>query len=219
MVIAVIFDMDGVIIDSEKYWGKADFPFLKSLIPSWDWDKHQKIIGISISDIYPLLKSKFNIKIDKKGFVKTYHNVANEIYKDKVSLMPGFLDFIKALKREDFKTALASSSPPSWINIVTNRFNISKFFDKIVSSYNLDFTGKPEPDIFLYTAKKLNMKPDNCVVIEDSENGVASAKAASMKCIGFDSGFKKHDLSKADLIVKGFSELSPDKIRKLIQGN
>jgi HAD superfamily hydrolase (TIGR01509 family) len=218
MADTVIFDMDGVVVDSELYWGKPDFNFLRSLIPGWDMNKHMKRTGISIYDIHESLKPEFSVSIKKSEFLNKYHRLAEEIYGKKSLLLPGFLEFIRSLKREGFKTAIVSSSPRSWIDIVMKRFGIANLFDRIVSADGFKGRGKPAPDIYLHAAGELGVNPGDCVVIEDSENGVASAKAAGMKCIGFRGKNKTgvQELSRADFVVDGFSELSPHRIRKLL---
>ncbi len=220
MADTVIFDMDGVIVDSELYWGKPDFEFIRSLIPNWDEQKQMKRKGVSIYDVYESLKSDFTVGIKKSEFLNTYHRLAEDIYGKKSSLLPGFLEFIKDLKSRGFKTAIVSSSPMSWIDIVIKRFGIANLFDMIISVEGFEGKGKPAPDIYLHAAEELGEKPGDCVVIEDSENGVASAKASGMKCIGIRGGSGlDNDISKADMVVNGFPELSPDLIRKLVNGH
>jgi HAD superfamily hydrolase (TIGR01509 family) len=216
MADTVIFDMDGVIVDSELYWGKPDFEFLKSLIPGWDERRQMNRKGVSIYDVYESLKSDFRASIRKSEFLNKYHRLAEDIYGRKSSLLPGFLDFAKRLRCEGFKTAIVSSSPTSWIDIVIKRFGIASLFDTVVSGEGFEGKGKPAPDIYLHAAGELAAKPAECVVIEDSANGVASAKAAGMRCVGIRGGSEPgNDLSGADLVVNGFHELSPDRIRLL----
>ena len=220
MADTVIFDMDGVIVDSELYWGKPDFEFLKSLIPGWDEKRQMNRKGVSIYDVYESLKSDFRIIIKKSDFLNNYHRLAEDIYGRKSSLLPGFLDFTKSLRKEGFKTAIVSSSPMPWIEIVMKRFGIAHLFDSIVSGEGFEGRGKPALDIYIHAAGELGVKPGDCVVIEDSANGVTSAKNAGMKCVGIRGGSEPgNDLSGADLVVNGFSELSPDLIRKLVNGH
>ena len=216
MIDTVIFDIDGVIVDSEHHWKDVEFNFIKSLIPSWDEDKHNKIMGLNISDQHKLLKEEFGLKKIESELADFYNKQANEIYGVRVSLLPGFLDLLTDLKNKKFKTAIASSSPASWISIVLTRFSLSRFFDTAFSVEEVKCKGKPYPDIYIHTAKQLGKKPEQCIVIEDSMNGVTSAKSAGMKCIGLRNGFNDNqDLSKADLMIKNFSELSSDRIKNL----
>jgi HAD superfamily hydrolase (TIGR01509 family) len=134
--------------------------------------------------------------------------MANQIYGQKVSLMPGFQESLSMLRANRVPVALASSSPMSWINIVLDRFDLSHAFDVVVSADELDGRGKPSPAIYLHTASKLGVKPEKCLVIEDSMNGVLSAKNAGMFCVGFRNGFnEEQDISRADIIIHDMAEL------------
>lgn len=120
---------------------------------------------------------------------------------------------------EKYLLALASSNNRKIVDSIMDRFDLSKYIKVSISGEDV-LKGKPNPEIFLKAAKKLDVKPSNCVVIEDAFAGVQAAKAAGMKCIGYknlNSG--KQDLSDADLIVESFSELSLDCIKKLLQEN
>ncbi len=216
MINTVIFDMDGVIVDSELYWKTADIDLIRSFIPEWNNDYENKIVGLSLPDLYNFLKTNFNTNMPYGEFKNFYNDLAIEIYKNKTNLLPHFMNFIKDLRKEKFKTAIASSSPPSWIKIVVDRFNLSGFFDKTFSVEEIKCKGKPHPDIYLYAARSLGRDAEQCVVIEDSRNGVQAAKSAGMKCIGLRNGFNhEQDLSKADIVINNFSELSAGKIRKM----
>ena len=115
---------------------------------------------------------------------------------------------IKDLYIKGIKVALASSSPRNHIEAIIKKFNLTDYFHAMVCGEDVK-EGKPSPDIFLHTAKIINTLPKECIVIEDSYNGVLSAKAANMKCIGFrnlNSG--NQDLSKADMIVTSLKDIN-----------
>ena len=132
--------------------------------------------------------------------------------------MEDFTKVIDEIKTRKIPIALASSSLREWIEIVLNRFDLNPFFDVIVSAEDIDAPGKPAPDIYLYTAKKLGLLPGECLVIEDSYHGVTAAKSAGMFCIGFRNGFnEKQDLSSADFIANGYKELENDKFFNLFK--
>lgn len=208
--------MDGVLVDSERHWQEVEFVFLKNRIPGWNLGQHKKIMGMSVPDLYALLRWQFKIKLAEREFARIYNQMAEEIYRGKVSLVPGCLEFIRGCQAEAFRLAIASSSPMLWIDIVMGRFDLASYFEAIVSADHISCKSKPQPDIFIHTAKRLDQTPADCVVIEDSQNGVTAAKKAKMKCIGFRNGHNdEQDLSEADLIVGGFGELSADAVRKL----
>ncbi len=204
---AVIFDMDGVIVDSEIHWKTTEGYFLQSLIPTWSVNDQDRIIGLGVHDLYTMLATSYHMQKTKEQFLAIYQEMANEIYGQKVSLMEGFAELLTALNNNNIPVALASSSPESWINIMLERFNLRESFKVVVSADELAGEGKPSPAIYLLTAKRLGVMPDRCIAIEDSKNGVLSAINAEMFCIGFRNGFNdEQDLSRADVVIRRFAE-------------
>jgi HAD superfamily hydrolase (TIGR01509 family) len=200
--------MDGVIVDSELHWKSLEGYFLQSLIPGWTAADQGRIIGLSLDSLYGLLSTEYGLRGDKEAFLKEYHAIAEGIYTTKVSLMPGFLELLAHLHENEVPVALASSSPRSWIKLVLDRFDLAADFKVVVSAQEVGGEGKPSPAIYLYTARKLGVEPEGCVVIEDSRNGVLSARNAGMYCIGFRNGFNdEQDLSAADMVIEGFDQL------------
>jgi HAD superfamily hydrolase (TIGR01509 family) len=217
MMDAVIFDMDGVIVDSEIQWKTLEGYFLQSLIPTWSSSDQDKIIGLGVHDLYTLLIGQYGLQKTKAQFLELYQKMANEIYGQKVSLIVGFSDLLTTLNKNNIPVALASSSPRSWIDIMLRRFGLQSSFKVVVSADELEGEGKPSPAIYLLTAQRLGVSPTSCIAIEDSKNGVLSAKNAGMFCIGFRNGFnEEQDLSKADMIIHGFAELHWQTLQQLL---
>jgi HAD superfamily hydrolase (TIGR01509 family) len=205
---AVIFDMDGVIVDSEIHWKTTEGFFLQSLIPGWSANDQDRIIGIGVLDLYALLVDTYHLQKTQEEFLEIYQEMANEIYGQKVSLMEGFTELLTTLNTNHIPVALASSSPASWINIMLERFSLRDSFQVVVSADELKGQSKPSPAIYLLTATRLGIRPERCIAIEDSKNGVLSAKNAGMFCVGFRNGFNNvQDLSIADIIIHHFAEL------------
>ncbi len=203
---SIIFDMDGVLIDSERHWKKAELGFFNKLLPEWTKEDQQKIIGINVHDTYRILKTDYGLAIDEDTFISQVKKIALTIYREKASLLPGVIDLLMDIKQRDIPTALASSSLTEWIESVLQRFGLRHYFKFLISAENLDEKGKPAPDIYLHTAKRLGVEPKQCVVIEDSRHGVMAAKSAGMMCIGLRNGFNNpQDLSSADMELKGFT--------------
>lgn len=216
MINTIIFDMDGVIVDSERHWTSIEEPFLRNLIPNSYEEYHKNIVGRSLSDIYLYLSTNFNIPMDKGEFMGSYNEMAVTIYKDSANLLPGVLDFIKLLKEEKLTLALASSSPMFWVNMAVKRFDLNHYFEKIISADETGYKGKPAPDIYLHALKQLKKEPSECLAIEDSKNGVKSAQEAGIKCVGLKNGFNDdQDLSFSDILIHEFDELSIGMIKKL----
>jgi HAD superfamily hydrolase (TIGR01509 family) len=214
---AVIFDMDGVIVDSEIHWKTTEGYFLQSLIPTWSINDQDKILGLGVHDLYALLVSTYQLQITREQFLELYQEMANVIYGEKVSLIEGFTELLSVLHAKHIPVALASSSPGTWINIMLERFTLRESFQAVVSADELEGEGKPSPAIYLLTAKRLSVSPTRCIAIEDSKNGVLSAKNAGMYCIGFRNGFNdEQDLSRADMIIQHFAELDWQTLRQLL---
>lgn len=216
MINTLIFDMDGVIVDSESHWTSLEEPFLKSIIPQDYHEYHKNIVGRSVSDIHHYLATNFNIPMEKDEFLRLYDEMAVTVYEKSANLLPGVMELIKLLKNEGFTLALASSSPMFWVSMAVRRFDLNQHFERIISADETGCKGKPAPDIYLYTLEQLHKKPSECLAIEDSKNGILSAHEAGIKCVGLKNGFNDdQDLSNSDLLIWDFGELSLDVIRRL----
>lgn len=201
--------MDGVIVDSEVHWKDVEGFFLQSLVPGWSPADQGRIIGLSIYDTHDMLVREYSFEKSLPEFMDLYQEMAEEIYGRKASLIEGFHDLLLLARGKGLPTALASSSRRSWIELLLRRYDLAPLFDVVVSAEDLEGAeGKPSPAIYLHTARLLGVPPSECAVIEDSRNGVISAKRAGMYCIGFRNGFnEEQDLSGADVIVSGYAEL------------
>ena len=213
---AVIFDMDGVIVDSESHWKEVEPLFLGRLVPKWGPRDYRRIIGCSIQDIHALLVQDYGLAMGWPEFIAAYGAIADDIYGRRASLLEGFEALLKGLIREKLPVGLASSSPRRWIDMVVDRFGLRSSFKAIVSADDLKGEGKPSPAVYLRAARELGAAPEGCAAIEDSTNGVRSAKRAGMLCVGLSDG-RGHaqDLSEADLVVRSLADLSVDGLRTL----
>ncbi len=210
---AVILDMDGVVVDSEHQWMLAEGSFMRALVGKWAKKDHYRAVGMGVSDAYRLLVREYGLKMTLKKFSERSDKLAEEIYSSRVSLTPDLRRFIAAARRREIPLALASCSPKNWVDMVLKRFRLRSDFTVIVTADDVRRT-KPAPDIYLLAARKLEVKPQDCLAIEDSSLGVRSAKAAGMTCIGLRTGFnEEQDLSKADQEVQGFGFLTQSKVK------
>jgi len=204
----IIFDMDGVLVNSEHWWSILESRFLRKQIGKWTKEDQASIKGCSLKDIYQILKDQYNLKMEWNQFWQCYEQMAKQIYQEKSSLMFGVKQVLKALKQRGFKQALASSSARSWINMFLNRFSLERFFDIIVSAEEVNDRAKPRPDIYLYIANRLEVQTKSCLVVEDSKNGILAAKCADMLAIGYRTlDNKDQDLSQADNIINNLQEI------------
>ena len=210
MTYGVIFDMDGVLVDSEVHWKQVESEFLGGLIPGWSPEDQRSILGMSAYDVHALLVDRYGATLTRDEYVSYYSKMSRTIYGERSRLLDGAVESLASFRREGIPLALASSSPHDWINIVLERFELREYFNQIVSSDDVEGKGKPAPDIYLLTATKLGLAAANCVAVEDSTKGVASAKAAEMRCIGYRNGFNEHQLlDAADCIVSDLSRIAP----------
>lgn len=201
-----MFDMDGVIVDSEHQWKLAEGSFLRDLVPAWRDEDHPKIVGLGVVDLYHWLVREYALKEPKESFLARCHEMAREIYGRRVSLTDAIGKLLAGLSQEKIALGLASSSPRAWIEIVLSRFDLKEHFAAVVSGDEVPGRNKPEPDIYLLAAKRLGAAPSRCLAVEDSFLGVQAAKKAGMLCVAFRNGTNdEQDLSEADAEVRSLS--------------
>ena len=218
MIKTVIFDMDGVIVDTEPVHHFAYNQIFKQLNIDITPEIYASFTGNSTKNIFEKLKAHFKLKEDVQGLVETKRNLFNDAFdqKEDLFLLEGVEDLIKELDANGMQLVLASSSAKVTINRIFNRFGMHKYFSHIVSGEDFP-KSKPHPAIFEHAAFLSGTPIANCVVIEDSTNGILAAKAAGIYCIGYDSlNSKMQDYSKADKVISHFNELSFEKIKNLI---
>ena len=209
--------MDGVIVDTEPVHHHAYNQHFKQLNIEVNAEMYASFTGNSTKNIFERLKIQFNLDEDVATLVETKRNLFNDAFdnKEDLYLLDGVEDLIKDLYDNGMQLVLASSSATVTINRVFNRFRLHKYFTHIVSGEDFP-KSKPHPAIFLKAAELANTPVENCIVIEDSTNGIMAAKAAGIYCIGYDSFHSKlQDYSLADVVITDFKELSYRKIKNL----
>lgn len=212
---AVIFDMDGVLVDSEPVSDKHMQQYMKKMGIELPYSYFEQFRGANAKSMWTKIKNDFQLQPSIEHLIIDGRVNYNE-YLDSLPLLipiPGVTELIKKLQKEHFMLALASSASLKRIKKILNMIGLANEFE-IISSGDDVARGKPDPEIFLKTAGFLKISPSNCVVIEDSENGVKSAKAAGMKVIGFAGlAHNKENLSQADMIIYSYNEISSDIIQ------
>ena len=206
---AVIFDLDGTLVDSQVAWGKAFTYVLKNLGVKTE-SPHPQTAGVSVRSDWHDLIEKHNIKttftVDELEMF-TLKELEKHI-KD-IHLMDGALEFIGDLKDAGYQLGLATSTNWSIVERVFDSLNLHDIFDCITTGEEID-NPKPFPDIYLVVAEKLGVDPGDCLVIEDSAPGVTAAVEANMKVIAIsDNDDEKGELENANLIVENFSKITP----------
>ena len=198
---AVIFDMDGVIIDSEPIWHEVESSFYEDHGGVYGPDILEKLIGTNAMTAASIIKESLDLDWDEQKIIDVRYKKLRQLYHEKLELIPGFVKLINQVRVSSIKCGLASGATDWMIDLVLDRFKLHDAFQYTLSADAVQ-NPKPAPDVYLATAKKLGIPPKHCVVIEDSPNGLWSAKAAGMKCIVTPNpvlaGYS--DFSSADLI-------------------
>jgi HAD superfamily hydrolase (TIGR01509 family) len=209
--------MDGVIVDTEPVHHYAYNQHFKQLNIDVSPELYATFTGNSTKNIFERLKAQFNLKEDVPTLVEIKRNLFNDAFDSKTDLylLEGVEDLIKELYNNGMQLVLASSSAKVTINRIFNRFGLHQYFTHIVSGEDFP-KSKPHPAIFLQAAHLAQTPVENCIVIEDSTNGILAAKAAGIYCIGYDSFHSKmQDYSKADKVITQFTELNYELIRNI----
>jgi len=206
--------MDGVIINSEPLHHKVEREIVEELGGKLSDEEVASFVGTTDYNMWSKIKKKFNLELSVEELIEMKkERFMKEI--DEIQLVPNFIDFMLSLYKKGYLMAIASSNNRKIVDTIVNKFQLYKYMKFIISGEEVK-RSKPDPEIFLTAAKKMNVTPSDCIVIEDATNGVKAAKAAGMKCIGLkntDTG--KQDLSEADLIIENFNELSLDTLKNL----
>ncbi|PIU23158.1 MAG: phosphatase [Chloroflexi bacterium CG08_land_8_20_14_0_20_45_12] len=207
MVKAVIFDMDGILIDSlpihMKIWGIIEKELGFKIRP----EEGVKFNGMSLREMITYLKKNHDIPATSDEIYEMKMRLQKEMFWDEVTLFKGVEDLLKELNTSGIRCAVATSSERYFMDMVVDKFDIRGYFSGFVSCDDVK-KAKPEPEIFLLAAKRSGTKPKECVVIEDAPNGITAAKKAGMKSIAVMTTHTEDALHDADLIVNSIDEIS-----------
>ncbi len=217
MIKTVIFDMDGVIVDTEPIHHYAYEQHFKQLNIDVSPEMYASFTGNSTKNIYERLKTIFNLEQDVETLVETKRSFFDDAFDTKkdLYLLDGVEILIKDLHSKGMQLVLASSSANVTINKIFNRFDLNQYFTHKVSGEDFP-RSKPHPAIFQKAAALSETLVENCIVIEDSTNGILAANAANIYCIGYQSvNSKLQDYSTANKVISHFNELNFEQIRNI----
>lgn len=209
MITTIIFDMDGVLINSEPLHYKIWQQVFAEHGLEIDFEHYKGCIGSTNRRLLELILEGYGRDFsDDPTLVQRFREIKNEYMRTTgIPVIKGVPEVLAALKEKGYRLAVASSSPQDYIELCTGTAGISGYFDVLFSGERVAHP-KPAPDVFLAAADRMNAKPEECLVVEDSENGSRAARAAEMKCMGFrnpDSG--DQNLEAADRIFDSFDRL------------
>jgi HAD superfamily hydrolase (TIGR01509 family) len=213
---AVTFDLDGVLADSEPWWNQIDAKLLAEHGVSYRGEYHRNVLGVSYRLAIEFYKNAFHISASVEGLMRRRGEIATDFFANRVGLFPSAKTTLEQLREMKLYLAVATSSVSASAHPFLERTGIRSFFDVIVTGDEVQ-RGKPDPDIYLRTAKKLGIARDACLVIEDALAGVAAAKAANMHVAAIpDTRFvdPREYETKADYVLGSLSEI-PALVRRI----
>ena len=216
---AIIFDMDGTLVDTEHLHQSAYLEVMRSrgLDVANDFssfigtNSRETVTGLLKNSGHAVHESIIDNILAEKSI--KYKSIALS----DATLFPGTIEVLETFKSSGFKLAIGTSGSRETVSMIMNKFQLSNYLDTFACMSDVA-RGKPNPDIFLKASERLGVSPENCVVIEDSKNGILAAKAAGMRVIAVATSFPKEQLGHADLVINHISELTPSIVESVLHG-
>lgn len=212
---AVIFDMDGVVVDNTKYHALAWKTFAKKRGKTITTKEvKEKVLGLFNKEIFEWFFGCTLTTERIQRFADEKEALYRKVYAPAIRPLPGLHAFLEKLKAHHVRVGLATAAPPINVRWVLRKTGLARYFRTIVDDTGVA-RGKPHPDIFLKCAKRLGVTPRHCVVFEDAMSGITAARRAGMKVVGVATTHKPNELRHTDLVVRDFRKLTLDRLQKL----
>lgn len=216
---AIIFDMDGTIIDTEHIWRDATKTLIENkghkFTKEIEEDLNRRLKGLALIKSCQIIKDMLDLEDSLEDLMLENATIANNKYKEDVRFIQGFEEFHKSLDQHNIKSAIATNADASTVDITHAKLDLEQFFkEHIYNVTHVDFVCKPHPALYLHAAEKLGVDPIECIAIEDSAHGVRAAKAAGMFCIGINTAKDVSFLQEADMIIDEYHEIDLKKLLK-----
>lgn len=207
---AVIFDLDGTLVDSMWIWKSIDIDFLSSRNLAFPEDLQREVEGKSFSETAVYFKERFSLTESIDEIKAIWNEMAYDKYKYEIELKPGAKEFLSWLKRHHIVMGIATSNSRELVDVIMERHHLEKYIKEVHTSCEVS-KGKPAPDIYLKVAGHLNVEPKECLVFEDIVNGIMAGKNAGMKvcCVEDKYGHDELSVKKelADYYIEDFTQI------------
>lgn len=181
---ALIFDMDGVVVNSVGYWNEIREEIIRNELGVDDVDVSE-LVGMNADDEYDYLAEDYTLQRSKESYVTLLEERANEIYRERVSMLTDYKKILAIARESGLRLGLVSASYRTRVEMVIDRFDLAQYFDAAVAGDDITGPSKPEPAIYEHAVSLLEVEPGEAVTVEDSEHGVTAAKEAGLYCIGY----------------------------------
>lgn len=205
----VIFDLDGTLIDSMWLWHQIDVDYLNSKNLEVPEDLQRNIEGKSFRETAIYFKERFKLSETIEEIMDIWNIMSFDMYTTKVTLKPGVFEILEYIKSKGMKTAIATSNSSHLANAVLKSMKIDTYFDSVITACDVTL-GKPNPQIYLTAAEKINIEPEKCFVFEDIPNGILAAKNAGMTTCAVEDKYsldiKDIKIDLADYYTRDFNE-------------
>jgi len=211
MIKALVFDMDGVIIDSEPIHAGIALNVLKDFNKEASLSELLKFSGIRNDEMWSVMRRRYGIDETVENLVERQSQYTQQYFRhEKLKPVEGIPGLMKSARKHGLKIALATSSPREFAEHVLAKVGLIEYFDALVTGDDISHS-KPDPEIYLKAAELLGIAADECIAIEDAPAGIESAKRAGMKCVAF-IGSGQQDTTWADFVVSSIWDIDLDKI-------
>jgi HAD superfamily hydrolase (TIGR01509 family) len=215
-IAAVVFDLDGVLLDSETAWLRVKKKFTEETSGHWKEEAQWDMLGMSSTEWSRYMHDELGVPLPPEQISSEVADRLAQQYRDRLPLLPGAVEAVRSLARH-WPLGLATSSNRNVIDLVLEKAGLADAFAATVSSEEVE-RGKPAPDVYLETARRLGVEPAECVAVEDSTNGIRSAHAAEMAVIAVpnrDFPPEPEALGLAALVLDSLDQLNPERVRAL----
>jgi HAD superfamily hydrolase (TIGR01509 family) len=208
MLDTIIFDGEGIVVDTETIWDQGQQEFLDRRGLVYDRDRIKPLLtGRSVLEGVAIMQREYGFAGDPQALASERIEIVRELFRRDVKFIDGFQAFFQRVC-ERYKTCIATAMDEDLLDIVDRRLGLSRLFDgRIFTLADVGHRSKPNPDIFLYAAARLHSQAGNCVVIEDAPHGIEAARRAKMRCIALTTTYGRERLRAADLVVDGYAEI------------